>query len=318
MKKLTILLVALVCGFTSTAQKQPFEQYGYKVKIATLSKGKYIEHFDQDTIVQIGTVLMNRRNGKIVSFVKYDTTLGEYSLKPELISRWMSPDPLAEEFYSESPYNFGFNNPIRFVDTDGRAPSDFTLLIAKDGAGGHGHMGAVIQDGGGKYYYVTMGAAENASVSTMASAGVNGGMNVMELSGAKSMDDAISMAKTDTNNSPYTDQVTFKTTSEQDQKIFENVTDKAAKVNSGEEKYNVVSNNCTDGVERPIENATGVTLPDNVGPNTNFQNVKDNKNQIQTGLNLNSGKYEVKSLTSGLDGFQPKQVVVPVEKKDKP
>jgi len=124
MKKLIFLLVALVCGFVSLAQKQPFEQYGYKVKIATLSKGKYIEHFDQDTIVQIGTVLMNRRNGKIVSFVKYDTTLGEYSLKPELISRWMSPDPLAHEFYSESPYNFGHNNPVRFIDPDGRAPFD--------------------------------------------------------------------------------------------------------------------------------------------------------------------------------------------------
>jgi hypothetical protein len=318
MRKLAILIIALVSAFTAMAQKQPFEQYGYKVKIATLSKGKYIEHFDQDTIVQIGTVLLNRRNGKIVSFVKYDTTLGEYSLKPELISRWMSPDPLANEFYSESPYNFGHNNPIRFIDTDGRAPSDFTLLSAKDGAGGHGHMGAVIQDGSGKYYYVTMGAAENASVSTMASAGVNGGMNVMELSGAKSMNDAVAMAKTDTNNSPYTDQVTFKTTSEQDQKIFENVTDKAAKVNSGEEKYNVATNNCADGVERPIESATGVALPTNVGPNTNFQNVKDNKNQIQTGLNLNSGKYEVKSLTSGLDGFQPKQVVVPAEKKPNP
>jgi hypothetical protein len=127
MKKLTILLVALVSSFTAMAQKQPFEQYGYKVKIATLSKGKYIEHFDQDTIVQIGTVLMNRRSGKIVSFVKYDTTLGEYSLKPELVSRWMSPDPLAEEFYSESPYNFGHNNPVKYIDPDGRAPLDVTL-----------------------------------------------------------------------------------------------------------------------------------------------------------------------------------------------
>lgn len=122
MKRLIILLIVLVCGLTSIAQKQPFEQYGYKVKIATLSKGKYIEHFDQDTIVQVGTVLMNRRNGKIVAFVKYDTTLGEYSLKPELISRWMSPDPLADEFYSESPYNFVHSNPIRYVDPDGRFP----------------------------------------------------------------------------------------------------------------------------------------------------------------------------------------------------
>jgi hypothetical protein len=123
MKKIFILLIGLTCCLTSQAQ-QPFKEYGYKVKVATLSQGKYVEFFDQDTVVQIGTVLLNRRSGKIVSFVQYDTTFSEYSLQPELISRWMSPDPLAEEFYSESPYNFSHNNPIRYVDPDGAAPVD--------------------------------------------------------------------------------------------------------------------------------------------------------------------------------------------------
>jgi hypothetical protein len=110
----------MVC--ISAFAQQPFKKYGYKVKVATLSKGKYVEHFDQDTIVQIGTVMFNRRSGRIVSFVEYDTTLGEYSLQPDLVSRWMSPDPLAHEFYSESPYNFVHNNPIKYMDPDGREP----------------------------------------------------------------------------------------------------------------------------------------------------------------------------------------------------
>jgi hypothetical protein len=129
MKNPTLLIVALISAFASMAQQQPFIQYGYKVKVTTLSNGKYVEHFDQDTIVQIGTVLLNRRTGKIVSFIAHDTTLGEYSLKPELISRWMSPDPLSHEFSSESPYNFGFNNPVRFIDPDGKAPLPFDVIL---------------------------------------------------------------------------------------------------------------------------------------------------------------------------------------------
>ncbi|OYQ51831.1 hypothetical protein CHX27_00135 [Flavobacterium aurantiibacter] len=34
-------------------------------------------------------------------------------------------DPLAEEFPDQSPYNFVFNNPMRYVDPDGRAPVDW-------------------------------------------------------------------------------------------------------------------------------------------------------------------------------------------------
>lgn len=38
---------------------------------------------------------------------------------------WLSVDPLAEKFPDQSPYSFVFNNPLRFVDPDGRAPFDW-------------------------------------------------------------------------------------------------------------------------------------------------------------------------------------------------
>jgi len=120
MKK-TILLFAVVFGFISAnAQDNPFAKYDYEPKIATLSQGKYNEFFDNDTLVQIGSVLFNTKSHQIVAFVETDTLYSEASLEPDIVSRWLSPDPLANEYASWSPYNYVLNNPIIFIDPDGK------------------------------------------------------------------------------------------------------------------------------------------------------------------------------------------------------
>jgi len=40
------------------------------------------------------------------------------------VGRWISPDPLSEEFSDWSPYNYALNNPLSFTDPDGNAPED--------------------------------------------------------------------------------------------------------------------------------------------------------------------------------------------------
>lgn len=110
----------------------PFKEFGYKAKIATLSKGKYLEFHDLDSIVQVGSVMINTKTNKIVTIIEKDTLPpSEATLKPEIISRWMSPDPLSEEFPDKSPYNFVNNNPLRFIDPLGLAPEDLILKGSK-------------------------------------------------------------------------------------------------------------------------------------------------------------------------------------------
>ena len=49
------------------------------------------------------------------------------------IGRWLNTDPLAEKYPNISPYVYCINNPLRFVDPDGRAPSDWIEWFSKDG-----------------------------------------------------------------------------------------------------------------------------------------------------------------------------------------
>lgn len=119
---LPVWLLALLVTFHHSRAQNPYQSLGVEEQAVTLSKGRYVEFFPNDTLVQIGSVLLNTVTGKVVAFVKTDTLYSEATLQPQLTSRWWSPDPLAEKYKEWSPYNYVLNNPIILVDPDGKAP----------------------------------------------------------------------------------------------------------------------------------------------------------------------------------------------------
>lgn len=95
-------------------QGNPFARLGYKADVYTFGETK--EFHDLDVVVEIGEVLFNTETNEVVGFIEDNDSLIE--LKPELQS--MSIDPHCEKYYSISPYAYCMNNPVRFVDPDGK------------------------------------------------------------------------------------------------------------------------------------------------------------------------------------------------------
>lgn len=99
----TLTLVFMSMAIILSAQN-PFEKYGYRSKIATMTDNRFCEDHDSQSIVEIGIVQFDTRTGQVTGFVEADESIVQ--LSPELTSCFISPDPLCEKYYSISPYVF--------------------------------------------------------------------------------------------------------------------------------------------------------------------------------------------------------------------
>ncbi len=111
------ILPTFILLFTLTAFSQnPFAKYGFDIPVATSSKGEFEEFHDLTRMVEIGSVIYDTKIKKITGFVEQEKR--EKEVSP--VTTAMSIDPLCEKYYWISPYAFCLNNPVRFVDPDGR------------------------------------------------------------------------------------------------------------------------------------------------------------------------------------------------------
>ncbi|MCL1937620.1 MAG: hypothetical protein FWF52_04400 [Candidatus Azobacteroides sp.] len=116
--KRTLLFFSILLAAGTVHAQDILKKYGYDKKILTLSKGRYKETFVNENVMQIGTVLIDTRTEKVVKFLEEDTT--EVSYKADNTSRFMTIDPVAEKYPELSPYVYCNNNPVRYIDPNGK------------------------------------------------------------------------------------------------------------------------------------------------------------------------------------------------------
>jgi hypothetical protein len=88
-----------------------------KGTVLTLSNGRYDEFKNAKIIETIGSVRFNTEKNKIVGF-------GENKRSVEVVSRFLSVDPIAAQYPELTPYQFASNTPIQAIDLDGLERGD--------------------------------------------------------------------------------------------------------------------------------------------------------------------------------------------------
>jgi RHS repeat-associated protein len=209
------------------------------------------------------------------------------------IGRFLEPDPLFLEHPEKcvkSPvecnlYGYAVNRPLEYVDPAGK---DVVFLLDRSGAGGQGHMGMLLQNKDGAWFYMSQGTADQSvsQASYLAGSTAHGGVEfgrivVQDATGASrsaTRDEAIAMAASGELGTRYTDTLQMKTTNSQDATIAKNAVDLVRQHATGEKTYSLYFNNCVDAVQDAVQTDTKIDLPIDFDPRPTkyFEKLQEN------------------------------------------
>ena len=101
---------------------QPFRAISTEqIPYATLSWGRLEEMHADKPVERYGRTLFDTRNARITGFARDSVFFNDYFFDP-VVFAWQI-DPLAHKYPSLSPYHAFANNPILYIDEDGREPA---------------------------------------------------------------------------------------------------------------------------------------------------------------------------------------------------
>ena len=118
LKRFALSIVYLLHIVAANSQSsQPFSSIGKISKVVTLTNGQFDEFFDEDSVQRVGTALININTHKFVKMQLSEEEIRD--LDNAKASRFLSVDPLSNEYPWLTPYQYASNSPISGIDLDG-------------------------------------------------------------------------------------------------------------------------------------------------------------------------------------------------------